>query len=343
MLQELKRVPAVSELGKPLGPTRWKKAASLLRAKKAVIRRNKLGIPYLKMTTSVGEVFQPLSYISDPGSKFDGVAVGSKKSVILTGMIVLPRTVSKKKKSQVEMRRARRFRNTPCRLKRFDNRRRSAGWISPSQKAKVDFRILVREEIGKVYPIQTNIVEDVSFNHYKNRWGKHFSTVEIGKTHFYNYLSQRGDLIKYDGSITALARDKYGLVKSNSKKDLTKEAHANDCVALLCHFYGVKIPDISSLFCWKRYEFYRRQLHKREYSRGGVRERYGGSYLVSGFKKGDVITGCYKGQVVKGVACSYDPKSKAIGIATFEKSQKWIVPLHTVQRLYHNPIMMVVH
>jgi hypothetical protein len=73
-------------------------------------------------------------------------------------------------------------------------------------------------------------------------------------------------------------------------------------------------PIIPSFYVWKRYEFYRRQIHKRQPSKGGIREKYGGS----------------------GLACSY---SKGyVGIATFKKSQRWIVPEHTIKRYYSNLI-----
>lgn len=336
-------VAVVSNQGKPLSPTNWRKAKRLLKAKKAVLKTNKLGIKYLQMTSNVGTIVQPLVLASDPGSRYDGIAVGSSNFINLTGMISLPKTVAKKKAIQREMRRARRFRNTPQREKRFNNRIRPKGWIAPSQKAKVDFRLLVIKELCKIYPINTFIVEDVKFNHYKKRWGKFFSTVEIGKTYLFDELSKIGTVIKYSGEQTKEALRKYKLPKIYAKAEFVKESHANDCVAMLCSYFDRKIPDNTSLYCWKRYEFYRRQLHKREPSKGGIRERYGGSWLVNNLYKGDVVIGIYKKSFVRGVACSYDPKSKSIGIATFKKSQNWIVPLHTIQRLYHNPVLMEIH
>jgi hypothetical protein len=62
----------------------------------------------------------------------------------------------------------------------------------------------------------------------------------------------------------------------------------------------------------------------------GVREKYGGSVLAKGLKKGDMVSGMYKGKKVTGLARSY---SKGyVGIATFKKSQRWIVPEHTNKR-----------
>jgi hypothetical protein len=336
-----KTIAVISINDKPLGYTNWSKASKLLSKKLAVLRTNKLGIRYIQILKPVGNNIQPLVLADDPGSKWDGVAVGSKNKILLTGMFALPKGIAKKIGSRADMRGANRFRNTPQREEKFNNRTRPDGWIAPSQKAKVDFRILVIKELAKIYPISTYIVEDVKFNHYKNRWGKYFSTVEIGKTKLYKEISKLGILIKYSGKRTHDALKKYGIAKGKDKSAWVKESHANDCVAMLCDYFGKKIPDPTQLYCWKRYQFYRRQLHKRQPSKGGFREKYGGSWLTDDLYKGDVIIGSYAGQIVKGLACSISGKS--VGIATFEKSQKWIVPLHTVQRLYRNPILMEIH
>jgi hypothetical protein len=82
--------------------------------------------------------------------------------------------------------------------------------------------------------------------HYKKRWGKHFSTVEIGKTMLYNELENHGKIIKYAGWQTAIsplravvnseARKYWGIKKSSAKDALTPESHANDALAMSCCF-----------------------------------------------------------------------------------------------------------
>jgi len=111
---------------------------------------------------------QQLCLAVDPGSKWVGIAVISKKSVLTCGMLVLPSKVAEKLERRRVMRRARRYRKTPRRAKRFDNRRRRHGWIAPSQKAKVDFRTRIVGELRHLYPVSRFAVEDVRFNTTRN-------------------------------------------------------------------------------------------------------------------------------------------------------------------------------
>lgn len=332
-----KRVPVVGKDGAPLTPCTPSKARKLIKGGVAEKKWNKLGIFYIQMLVDTRKETPEMCLGMDPGSKFDGYAVVSEKEIQQTGMSILPKMVRKKNENRREMRRARRFRKTWRRPCRFDNRKKPEGWIAPSQKAKVDFRLRIIEELCKLYPIRRFAVEDVRFNHYKKRWGKFFSTVEIGKTKLYEALSKLGVVRKYTGVETSELRKKFGLKKITKKSELVPEAHATDAIAIAMDMVGgVVVSRIKSFFVWKRYEFYRRQLHKRQPSKGGIRERYGGSVLTKGLKKGDVVSGIYKGRKVTGLACSYSKGQ--VGIATFAKSQRWIVPEHTIERHYSNLI-----
>ena len=243
-------------------------------------------------------------------------------------------------------RRARRFR-----LRRgpkgFDNRKRKDGWIAPSQEAKVSFRIRIIAELCKE-PITIFVIEDVKFDHYEKRWGKHFSTVEIGKKRAYGFARKEGKLVLYEGWQTKEAREKFGIPKSNNKSKLDVTSHASDALAMASLYFGKK-PNVANcqFLVWKRYSPDRRSLHLRQFSKGGIRERRGGTVLIPGYLyKGDVVEGVYKGQKVTGVACSITEKQnkegticRAIGVATFEKKQRWIVSGKTVRRIYHNNIL----
>lgn len=331
-----KRIPVVGKDGKPLTPCTPTKVRKLIEGGVAEKKWSKLGIFYIQMLEDTRNKTPEMCLGIDPGSKFDGYAVVSEKEIQQTGMSILPKLVKKKNENRKGMRRARRFRKTWRRPCRFDNRRKPEGWIAPSQKSKVDFRLRIAEELCKIYPITQFAVEDVRFNHYKKRWGKFFSTVEIGKAKVYEALSKIGELKKYMGFETSELRKKFGLRKITRKSELVPEAHATDAAAIAMDTIGCVDPQITSFFAWKRYEFYRRQLHKQQPSKGGIRERYGGSVLTKQLKKGDVISGLYKGKRVTGLACSYSRRQ--VGIATFEKSQKWLVPEHTIERYYSNLI-----
>ena len=153
-------------------------------------------------------------------------------------------------KERSQLRRSRRYRNKRRSKKRFNNRRRKEGWIAPSQLAKVRFRIRIVCDLVKIFPIKYLAVEDVRFNHYKKRWGKHFSTVEIGKTKLYTELEKHGKVIKYQGWQTAEARKYWGILKSSAKDALTPESHANDALVMLCEVFGDNVDNSCIFMVW---------------------------------------------------------------------------------------------
>jgi len=293
-------VPVVSASGTPLMPCRSSKARKLLERNLAEKCWNRLGQFYLCLkfdSQSEPNKNQQVCLAVGTGSKWDGMAVVTKKKVLTTAELVLPKGIAGKLEARRRMRRARRYRKTPRRAERFNNRRRSEGWLAPSQKAKVDFRIKVVDELCRLYPIDKFAVEDVCFDHYRKRWGKHFSTVEIGKTRFYEHLRSIGHLSLYTGVQTAEWRKKLGLPKNSRKSALKWDAHASDAVAMGCAEMGCAAPSPLEFWVWKRFQTARRQLHRFEPSRGGVRVRYGGSLSLCPFKKGDVVV--WRGRLVR--------------------------------------------
>ena len=286
------RVPVVSADGTPLMPCKPSKARKLLELGLAEKHWNKLGQFYLQLKfqpKSDLNVNQQICLAVDPGSKWDGLTVVSKEVVVTSGMLALPSKVAEKLTQRREMRRARRYRKTPRRAKRFDNRRRRDGWIAPSQKAKVDFRTKIVDELCRLYPVNRFAVEDVRFNQYRKRWGKHFSTVEIGKAEFYKHLRMRGELTLYTGVETATLREKFRLQKNPVKRELTWTTHAVDAIAIGSAEVGCVNLYPPEFWVWKRFEYARRQLHRLEPDKGDVRRRYGGSWSIPPFKKGDVV------------------------------------------------------
>jgi hypothetical protein len=278
-------------------PTTPQRARKLLKSGMAKKCWNRFGQFYIQMLEQVGIKKQPVYLAVDTGSKWDGLAVLTKKQVLTTAELVLPSGIAEKIEVRGRMRRARRYRKTPRRAKRVDNRRRPEGWLAPSQKAKVDFRTKIVNELCKIYPIDRFAVEGVRFDHYKKRWGKHFSTVEIGKAKFYEHLRRLGNLILYSGVQTAEWREKLGLPKNPRKSALEWDAHASDAVAIGCAETGCENPAPPEFWVWKRFQNARRQLHRFEPEKGGVRRRYGGSLSVRPFKKSDVVM--WRGQLAR--------------------------------------------
>ena len=162
--------------------------------------------------------------------------------------------------------------------------------MAPSQNAKVDFRLNVIDELRKLYPIAEAIVEDIRFNHYRKRWGKFFSTAEIGKMKLYETLFDWfGEVKLVDGTDTARLRGEYGVKKSSNKSERSICSHAIDALVISANEIGLNSLRIYSFFVWKRYRYPRRQLHKFQFEKGAKRRREGGSMSLNGFRKGDII------------------------------------------------------
>jgi len=295
------RVPVVSLDGKPLMPCKPAKARKLMEQNKAIPRWSKFGIFYIQLLIEIKSPYnhnQSFILANDPGSNFDGFALGCKY-VQLRAMAVLPTKISDKRKdkedfstgkmgSRANLRRGRRYRN--CRRRPWRPRSHGKGYITPSQLAKVQFRLAITKELCKLFPITHFIVEDVKFDHYNKRNGRYFSTVEIGKTAYYSELKKLGYLILVQGYQTNLWRQEAGLKKVFQKNAEVPESHANDAVAMLHGLAGI-IPNPKTLFyVYRRPEFYRRSMHFQNPKKGGERPQHGGTTNGTFFRKGDYVS-----------------------------------------------------
>ena len=297
-------------------PTTPAKARRLIEGRVARGRHNKLGMFYVQMMQDVGVETQPLKMAVDYGSKYDGYAVGSKISICVKAMIQVPRRVAKKIEERRNMRRARRFRLWR-RKKRFDNRTRRDGWIAPSQQAKVEMRQKIVRELAKIYPLDEVGVEDICFNHYTKRWGKHFSTAEIGKTAFYLTLEEIAPMTIFKGWETAELRKKHGILKSSRKNAIVPESHANDAVAMLCGMFDNLLEYNEACFWyWQRPEFARRALHRQHHQEGHIRPHFGGTTNGGVLRKGDYVMGEIAGKQYYGWVCGLPTeKTPLVGIS----------------------------
>jgi len=292
------RIPVVSIENKPLMPTAPSKCRKMLRDRVAEKKWTKEGVFYIRMLIHIGEETQEMALAIDPGSKFDGYCVSGSEEVVLMGMAILPSKVRRRMETRRMLRRNRRGRKCRRREARFNNRKHEDGWIAPSQLAKVQLRIRIMDRLCRIFPITDIIIEDVRFNHFKYRWGKWFSTVEIGKTKVYSAAKELATLWLPRGWNTAQARKDYGIKKCSEKSKLSPESHANDAWAMCCWLYGWKpMNTIMDFYIWRRQGYSRRKLHLQNTPKGGVRRRYGGTtYANSTLRKGDVI--CYRGEIV---------------------------------------------
>lgn len=224
----------------------------------------------------------------DPGSKKEGLTVKSQAHTYLNIQMDAVTWVKDTVETRRNMRRARRFRKTPCRANR-QNRKRSR--LAPSTKARWQWKLRVIQFIAKIIPIHEFVVEDIkAATRGQKRWDKSFSPLQIGKQWFYDQLEKIGFVHLLQGWHTKDLRDTHGLSKTKNKMAEVFEAHCVDSWVLANWLVGghVKPDNKDDLICLTPLRFYRRQLHMLQPTKGGLRRAYG-STRSHGFKRGSLI------------------------------------------------------
>ena len=127
------------------------------------------------------------------------------------------------------MRRARRFRNTPCRQNR-KNRLVSKQKLPPSTKARWQWKLRICKWLTLMFPVSTFVVEDIKAKTWKGarRWNVMFSPLEVGKKWFYSELEGLANLETRTGNDTYEIRQALGLKKSKNKLSNNFDAHCVD-------------------------------------------------------------------------------------------------------------------
>lgn len=163
--------------------------------------------------------------------------------------------------------------------------------------------------------MKISAVEDVRFNHAKHRWGKHFSTVEIGKTRLREFFEHLGiRVFKYQGWETQEIRTNLGYRKTKVKNAEKFTAHCSDSLSIAAHTtVGKYVEPGLFLVVDDSYRPQRRRLHDTQPAKGGIREKYSRG-TVFGLRKG-LLVGIVKkvGQLCgeyKGGFRFYDSRSK---------------------------------
>ena len=235
----------------------------------------------------------------DWGTKFEGYSLISGKENLLNVMIKLPdkKKLIKKLDERRTLRRARRWRNCRRRETRFDNRSRK-DFIAPSQLQIVNSRLKCMDEFFKCYPIQKVAIEDVCFNHRDKRWGKNFSTVEIGKQKIFNHIRKiigTENLILFNGYDTQDFRKKNELHKSSDKSSKQFYSHCVDSFVIANEISNANHNE-NLVYVDDSYRFVRRKLHDSQYAKGNIRANFSTGNF-KGIRKG---TMCEFGQIVGG-------------------------------------------
>ena len=226
-----------------LMPMKIKRASRFIQNKEARIRYDcKIKLHYLELLREPsGYAVQEIIIGIDPGSCFDGISIVSKDTHHDNyELIQRPKkgknSIKTFKDRQRTNRRLRRSRLWHRRA-RYDNRNKSK--LVPTIKANVDFRKWMIDKIVSYYPISKVVIEDVKYNHAKNKGkGASFSQVEQGKNELYRFIcDKRLQLELYNGyntkklRISALGCD----IKSMLKDDKRFEAHCVDSFVLACN------------------------------------------------------------------------------------------------------------
>jgi len=266
----------------PCHPAR---ARELVRRGRAVRRFSK-GVFYITLLDRTDGAVQPVACGVDPGSTREGFTVKSGAHTYLNIDADAVTHVREAVDTRRQMRRARRFRKSPCRPPRAH---RARGGIPPSTRARWQWRLRVVDWLRRLYPISAFVVEDIAAEpRAQRRWDASFSPLEVGKQWFYGELRRRGDLVAREGWETHALRTELGLPKSRRKSAETFWAHCVDSWTLAASAVGGTVPETTAVLRLSPVRLHRRQLHRLQPARGRVRRPYGGTRSL-GLKRGSLV------------------------------------------------------
>lgn len=309
------RVPVLASDGTPLMPTKASRARRWIKEGKAKSIRTKLGIFAVRLIEEPsGRAKQPVVVGIDPGSKYTGVAVVSKKEILCGYNLELPDYIKGRMDKRRERRRERRHRKCRRRECRFLNR--TGHKIAPAIKARKQLELRVVRELVSTYPVSVIALEDVAYNHRRSSKGKLFSQVEIGKKWLVQQLSELAEVRLIRGWETSVRRKELGLNKIVDKSARKLEAHVTDAITL-CALVTELSKELKFRLAWgskrvsihfdviRRPKYSRRKLHLEQPAKGGIRRQYGGTTTPYIFRKGDYVEATQGKRTVRGWVSGY--------------------------------------
>jgi hypothetical protein len=231
---------------------------------------------------------QPVVVGVDPGIKQEGYTVKSTVHTYLNIQATAVDWVKDAVEVRRNMRRARRFRKTPCRKNR---KNRARGGLPPSTKARWQWKLRLARWLARRFPVYEFVVEDIKVSTFRRgpRWNSSFSPLEAGKAWFYDELEAIAPVVKRSGWETKLLRDELGLRKTRNKTAAVFSAHCVDSWVLANSLTGGHLePDNTGLLVVIPLRFHRRQLHRLQPAARGVRKPYGGTHS-HGLKRGGLV------------------------------------------------------
>ena len=284
-------VPVKSKSGKKLMPTHPNKAGMLIKKGLATPYWSN-GIFCIRLNYATEAAYtQDIVVGVDPGSQKEGLTVKSEAHTYLNIQADAHSGVGKKVAKRRELRRSRRSRKCPNRPQR-KNRNAGKEKIPAGTRVRWDWKLRILDWLSKLYPVTHVCVEDIKARTIARakKWNQSFSPLEVGKQWFYTEVEKRWQLLTLQGWETKEIRDRLGLKKASKKLSETFNAHCVDSWCLAYHSVGgVSMPENTDIFCIAPIPIKRRSLHREEASKGGRRNRYGGTVLGNGLVKNTLI------------------------------------------------------
>jgi hypothetical protein len=286
-------VPVVDRNQQPLMPTTPARARRRIESGKATPFWKK-GVFCVRLNQEPSDrQTQPVAVGIDPGSKKEAFTVKSAAHTYLNIQADAVSWVKDAVEVRRNMRRARRFRKTPCRANR---KNRARGCLPPSTNSRWQWKLRLATWLTKMFPITVFVVEDIKARTLgKRRWDASFSPLEVGKAWFYGELRKLALVETRQGWETKELRDALGLKKSKAKMSNRFDAHCVDSWVLANWFAGGHTrPDNERMLLIVPLRFHRRQLHALQPSKGGLRRPYGGTRSL-GLKRGSLVRHVQRG------------------------------------------------
>jgi hypothetical protein len=315
------RIPVVDTRGIALMPCTPAKARHLFKSGKARPKRNKLGLFYVQLCYEQEPANQPLVAGIDPGSKFEGLSVVGRSKTVVNLMVEAPDHVKEAVETRRTMRRARRQRKWR-RPQRFKNRLNRKQRLPPSTRSRWEAKARVMAQLKAIMPLTDVVVEDVQAVTRKgkdSKWNESFSPVQVGKEHLYHLLREMGLRVHTrEGWQTKELREQYLLKKTKSKSKQSFESHAVDAWVLAAAISGAKKPTCTRLWYVVPARLHRRQLHRLQASKGGMRKPYGGTRSL-GYKRGTLLRHPKYGLCTVG---GFDRKKQTISLHTYRTNRR---------------------
>jgi RRXRR protein len=298
------------------------KARHLFKSGKARPKRNKLGLFYVQLCYAQAPDNQPLAVGVDPGSKFEGYSVVGTGDTVLNLMVQAPDHVKDAVQTRRVMRRARRFRKWR-RPKRFDNRLNRKKRLPPSTRSRWEAKARIITQLFQIIPLSDVVVEDVQAITHQGkggRWNNSFSPVQMGKEHLYRLLREMGIAVHLKESWqTKALREEHGVKKTKSKSLQSFESHAVDSWVLAASVSGAQKPTCTRLWYLVPAVLHRRQLHRLQAAKGGIRKPYGGTHSL-GLKRGTLVRHQKYGLCTVG---GFDRKRQSISLHDYRTNKRF--------------------